>query len=343
MGRHFAAGQHKPHHVPTSAQPKVMERIGGGHKTRRLGVALMGSVLLLIPTLAAGTAEAAPGDFGAIAYSPSTQVSSFGSGGSAADAEGASVAGCRSQGGSDCAAYVWVENGFASLARSSDSFGTGWGTTAANAQSQAIQVCQQHGGSNCIEVFSAHTSDTPDNSPGAHGGPVSSPPTPTPVKANCQIDVRTTAVLAGGRHLYVVYTDPKGATYHYEAYPSNWPVPTGTVHATVGPGSRPRVGPPPNHDPLHGERTVVASGSAACGKDVNGNDVSGFGQRVAQGPHRCFLGQSSRIEQAKISYGLLTTNSNAYVYTILRNCGITPVKPTGDLETPGWGRLLIGS
>jgi hypothetical protein len=129
----------------------------------------------------AGIAQAAAGDFGAIAYSPSTQVSSFGSGGSAADAEGASVAGCHSQGGSDCAAFVWVENGFASLARGNsivagdNVVAAAWGFTARGAQQRAIVACQANGGTGCAIVLDVRTSDTPDNSPSARGGVLVAP------------------------------------------------------------------------------------------------------------------------------------------------------------------------
>jgi Domain of unknown function (DUF4189)/Prokaryotic phospholipase A2 len=129
-------------------------------------------------------ALAASGDYAAIAYSPSTGVAAGGYSGSQVNAEGASVTACKSTGGGqDCAAYVWVEDGFASMARSGDSFGTGWGTTADNARRYAIQICQQHGGANCVEVFSARTSDTVDNSPSARGGSASSTtltPAPSP-------------------------------------------------------------------------------------------------------------------------------------------------------------------
>jgi hypothetical protein len=94
--------------------------------------------------------------------------------------------------------------------------------------------------------------------------------------------------------------------------------------------------------------TIVDSGPGACGKDSSGNPVPGFGEEVAQGPHRCFLDQSARVDQAKIPYDHASTNSNAYVYTILHNCGITSRAPTGgshdptgEKSAPGWGRLLI--
>jgi hypothetical protein len=138
----------------------------------RRGVRIFAVPLLLICGLVitqAGIAQAAPGDFGAIAYSPSTQVSSFGSGGSAADAEGASVAGCQSQGGSDCVPYIWVENGFASLARGGNVVAAHWGFTVSGAQQRALRDCQANGGTDCAIVLDIRTSDTPDSSPSAQG------------------------------------------------------------------------------------------------------------------------------------------------------------------------------
>src|SRR5262249_44784997 len=142
----------------------------------RFGLAVVAALLLsLLPV----TAQAAPGGFGAIAYSPSTKGASFGAGGSQSSAQNAAVAGCKSPGGGgDCAARLWFENGYGALASSGDRFGTGWGTNAQYARSYAIRICQQHGGTNCTVVYTAHTSDTPAESPSARGGVASGSPPP---------------------------------------------------------------------------------------------------------------------------------------------------------------------
>jgi hypothetical protein len=46
----------------------------------------------------------------------------------------------------------------------------------------------------------------------------------------------------------------------------------------------------------------------------------------------------AKIEKEKIPYHPLSTNSNAFVHTILHNCGIKPVKP--NVITPGWNWFL---
>jgi Peptidase A4 family/Domain of unknown function (DUF4189) len=175
MGRHTAkAAQHAPAVVSKmAAQPQRFNFSDRPRHCRRLpATALMFLVFVLVGAQA-GIANAATGDFAAIAYSPSTGVATAGYGGSQSNAENTSAAACVRQGGkSDCTPYVWVEDGFASLARSGTSFGTGWGTTADNAKGYAIQVCQQHGGVNCVEILSVRTSETPDHSPSAHGGAV---------------------------------------------------------------------------------------------------------------------------------------------------------------------------
>ncbi|MCV2490994.1 hypothetical protein OF117_16695 [Geodermatophilus sp. YIM 151500] len=168
--------------------------------------------------------------------------------------------------------------------------------------------------------------------------PVPTPKPPEPSPANCRINVHAALIFAY-RHLYIVYTDPSGGTYHYEAYPSGWIFPSGTVKPAHGPGpsSVTPVGIPAISIL---KKSVVETGSKACGKDANGKPVSGFGSQVAAGPHRCFLDQSTRIEQAQIPYELKKRNSNAYVYTLLNNCGLEKKKPTSDRQTPGWGELL---
>lgn len=172
--------------------------------------------------------------------------------------------------------------------------------------------------------------------------PVPTPERPQPSPANCRINVHAALIadpIFDFRHLYVVYTDPSGSTYHYEAYPSGWPSPSGTVKPAPGPGSLsvtpfgiPGIPIPKKSD--------IDSGSKACGKDANGNPVSGFESQVVAGPHRCFLDQSTRIDQTQIPYQLKKKNSNAYVYTLLKNCGLEKKKPTSDRQTPGWEEVL---
>ena len=84
---------------------------------------------------------------------------------------------------------------------------------------------------------------------------------------------------------------------------------------------------------------TALSGPQACGRDSSGNPVPGFNPNVVtQGPHACFLLQMAKIKKEKIPYHPTTTNSNAFVHTILYNCGIKPVKP--NVTTPGWNWFL---
>ena len=151
---------------------------GRSYVKLRAGASIVAACVLLLGILAPSVAQAAPGDFGAIAYSESTRIASFGAGDSQESAVNASVDGCRSQGGKeDCRAFIWVENGHLSVARadggSGTSFGIAWGTSPVNALKYAVQSCERYGGADCVEVFSARTSDTPDESPSARGGTVS--------------------------------------------------------------------------------------------------------------------------------------------------------------------------
>jgi hypothetical protein len=137
--------------------------------------------LVAFTLLATGTAHAGPNDFGGIAYSPSTRVVAGGAGDSQVSAESAAIVACHASGGDQhCAAYLWVENGYGSFARSDsgagDRFGTGWGDTAERAVQEAIAVCQQNQGTACAEVATFQTSDIDANSPARGGSGPSIPP-----------------------------------------------------------------------------------------------------------------------------------------------------------------------
>lgn len=170
-----------------------------------------------------------------------------------------------------------------------------------------------------------------------------SPPLPPGASPNkCRIDVRATGFLYGhlgfaGNHLWVVYTDMTGAQYHYEALPNPYPYQPNhkgdTVTPNGGTGAQSRVAK------MTAGPVTALSGPQACGEDSSGNPVPGFNPNVVtQGPHACFLQQMARIRNAKIPYHPLSTNSNAFVHTILYDCGINPVKP--NVSTPGWNYFL---
>jgi hypothetical protein len=159
----------------------------------------------------------------------------------------------------------------------------------------------------------------------------------------CRIDVRGTGFAYGiwpsnliADHLWVVYTDMTGAQYHYEDLPNPFPwnpLNQGYNQTSQGTGAKSRVGK------MTDGPVTALSGAQACGKDSSGNPVPGFDPNVVtQGPHACFLSQMAQIDKAKVPYRFLTTNSNAFVHTILLLCGIKPVKP--NVYTPGWDYLL---
>jgi hypothetical protein len=174
-------------------------------------------------------------------------------------------------------------------------------------------------------------------SPGVY--PFGSSPLPAPGASTdkCRIDVRATGFFFGylgrlGDHLWVVYTDMTGAQYHYEALPNPYPwnpLNQGSIETYQGTGAESKVGA------MTAGPTIALSGSQACGRDSSGNPVPGFDPTVVtQGPHACFLHQMAQIDKAKIPYNWDATNSNAFVHTILYNCGISPVRP--NVNTPGW-------
>ncbi len=173
----------------------------------------------------------------------------------------------------------------------------------------------------------------------------SMPPNPGPSTDTCRIDVRAVGVLPGvlgylGYHLWVVYTDMTGAQYHYEALPDPFPwgglLHQGYIHTSQGTGANSLV---EGKNPITAGPVTALSGAQACGRDSNGNPVPGFDPNVVkQGPPACFLYEMAKIDKEKIPYNFDTTNSNAFVHTILYNCQINPVKP--NVNTPGWDWFL---
>jgi hypothetical protein len=164
---------------------------------------------------------------------------------------------------------------------------------------------------------------------------------------NCRIDVRGTGIAFGfwpsnfiADHLWVVYTDMTGTRYHYEdlpdPYPWRGPINQGYNKTYRGTGALSKTIRSPI--PVIDGPVTARSGVRACGKDSNGNPTPGFGKTITQGPPACFLRHMAKIDKAKDPYDWLTTNSNAFVHTILLDCGIKRVKP--NVNTPGWGKLL---
>lgn len=96
------------------------------------------------------TAPAAPAQFGAIAYSPSSRAHGYSY--NSADrgtAESLALQYCRQNAGGagDCAVQVWFER-CGSLASAPDgSFGTGWGASEAQANGHALAACGNYAAS----------------------------------------------------------------------------------------------------------------------------------------------------------------------------------------------------
>ncbi len=142
----------------------------------RIGLVAVGALLAAL--LQANPAHAAQNEYGAIAYSPSTEIAAAGFAGNKDDAALAAVDQCRAQGGAaDCAAYLWFYQAYGALARgSSDHFGTGWGTDSHYSDTYAIQTCKQQGGGNsCHVTFRASTPSVADETPPATGGAFATP------------------------------------------------------------------------------------------------------------------------------------------------------------------------
>ncbi|MCF4967863.1 DUF4189 domain-containing protein [Nostoc sp. CMAA1605] len=93
--------------------------------------------------------------YGAISYSPSTQVYSSGISGTKQGAINAALSNCRSESeAEDCTVPLWFRNAWGALAVGSDgSYGTGWGTDQGLAEQFAVSTCERYGGQNCQVIF----------------------------------------------------------------------------------------------------------------------------------------------------------------------------------------------
>ncbi len=88
------------------------------------------------------------GDFGAIAYSPSTGAAGWSYNYATRDAaENRALRECESSSGKgDCFVAVWVRDAWASLARAANlAYGWAWNTDKCTAQINALQECSQRG------------------------------------------------------------------------------------------------------------------------------------------------------------------------------------------------------
>jgi len=97
-----------------------------------------------------------PGNaFGAIAYSPSTQMYSSSVQPSRQAAEASALRDCLAKTNShDCRNLVWFKNAWGALAIGNNgAVGAGWNTNEGNAKRSAIKFCIQYGGTSCHVIF----------------------------------------------------------------------------------------------------------------------------------------------------------------------------------------------
>ncbi len=97
-----------------------------------------------------------PGNaFGAIAYSPSTQMYGSSVQKSRQAAEASALRDCMAKTNShDCRTLVWFENSWGALAIANNgAVGTGWGSNEGKAKHSAIKMCSQYSGTNCRIIF----------------------------------------------------------------------------------------------------------------------------------------------------------------------------------------------
>jgi hypothetical protein len=161
-------------------------------------------------------------------------------------------------------------------------------------------------------------------------------------KAN-QVDVRARAIhvtLPGGQevtvyHLFIVYVKP-GIDFVCQGFPFD-PA-TGQI-------------PKDSDLPLNLPSPYLLQGRCIpFGTDNRDFNPKAPSTTVVSGPdakdaYKCFVNETKKFNDAKISYALLATNSNTYVRTILDKCDIpgmdSRLSPGVTVPTaPGWAIVL---
>lgn len=97
-----------------------------------------------------------PGNaFGAIAYSPSTQMYGSSVEQSRQAAEASALRDCLTKTKSvDCRTLVWFKNAWGALAIGNNgAAGGAWSANEGNAKRSAIKLCSQYGGTSCRVIF----------------------------------------------------------------------------------------------------------------------------------------------------------------------------------------------
>ena len=159
-------------------------------------VSVMIAALLIVAATGASAAEDGVGPrpeiYGALWVSPSLGSSYFASARDLSAAIQRAGSQCQ-RAATDCAAGVWVKNGYASFAMDvTGAWGTGWGKYAPSANAAAVANCEGFGGVACDVLQTERTASynrlglteggfipTVAGS-GAGGGGVFTTPTPTP-------------------------------------------------------------------------------------------------------------------------------------------------------------------
>jgi serine/threonine-protein kinase len=96
------------------------------------------------PAPAPSPPSAQGGNFGAIAYSPSTGANGWAYDyTSRGEAESIALTNCRKY-ANDCVIPVWFRNACGALATGPKGYGSGWGTDRSIAEKYALQSCGQH-------------------------------------------------------------------------------------------------------------------------------------------------------------------------------------------------------
>lgn len=135
--------------------------------------------------------------------------------------------------------------------------------------------------------------------------------------------------LAGADHLKIVYTDPTGEKFIYEAFPEHLPP---DVEEGFG-----QLTPEPKHKSVYvsiDPRITLDSGPSACSSSAG---------EIVSGPDECFSMVSNQIVEADIPYRLLGPNSNSYAYTLLVRCGFTNPALPPSWFVPGWPNDVLST
>jgi serine/threonine-protein kinase len=130
-----------PYPLENEIKPGIMNTPQAFGILKNMTINKYSIIVAAFAILFAGQA-AATDYFGAMAYCPKTQTTSWSNNYQARDkAEGRAIEECEERGGKECQSVLWFKNACGSLALGTGGAGSGWGTSEDRAELEAMKSC----------------------------------------------------------------------------------------------------------------------------------------------------------------------------------------------------------